>query len=245
MRVIVNADDFGMSQQVNDAISALLEAGRVSSATLIMNGPAIEEAVARLKRYPRASFGVHLNAMEFRPLVEDPGLRVLTHDDGNFRGNLRQVKITQHVREGVYAEWCAQIKRALTMGVAVSHLDSHFHTHNMPLLFPVLKRLQRKFGIRKVRLTQNIYAGPVARRLLAFKAVWNLALRNIVRTRTTDIFGPFIDFLSWLENGGNPSGDIELMCHPGSSGNEQETAALESDWLERLGCAELISYHQL
>jgi len=116
MRIIINCDDLGANATVNDRILELMEQRRVTSATLMMNAPAIEDAVRRIGNYPYCSFGVHLNATEFAPLSAHPGLRTLLNDEGEFAGNARRdpinIPLSAAACEGVYAEWCAQIERA-------------------------------------------------------------------------------------------------------------------------------------
>src|SRR5580704_12941529 len=174
-----------MSKAVNASILNQLDSRQITSATLLMNAPAVEEAAYETKRYPRISFGVHLNSTQFAPLRRQEGLTTLLDDQGNFRSDLRKLRLTSGVREAIFDEWCAQVLRAIELGVSVSHLDSHNHVHTVPSLFLVLKRVQIKFGIRRVRIARNIYHKnePTSVRLLAAKSAWNFALRNIYRTR--------------------------------------------------------------
>ena len=83
--VIINADDLGLSRRVNDRIFNLIETKRITSATLLTNGPEFLDAVARIKAYPHASFGVHLNLTEFPPLTKNPALAPLLNGDGHFK----------------------------------------------------------------------------------------------------------------------------------------------------------------
>lgn len=248
MRIILNCDDLGASQTVNDSIFALMAARRVTSATLLANGPAIEDAVARVGQFPECSFGIHLNIAEFRPLSGHPGLSPLLDDKGELAPRIREIHLSKSVQDGVFAEWCAQIERALVLGVPISHLDSHGHTHNTPGLFRVLKNVQRRFSIRKVRITQNMFGLSERKsvKLRAAKGLWNYALRYYVPTVTTDIFAPFADFHACLQAGHRHTDSIELMCHPGAQAYAQETALLWSDWKHGLAKdARLISFNDL
>ena len=69
MRVIINADDFGYSKQVNEAIENAIIAEKISSTTIMANAPFFEEAVAIAHKYDGISYGVHLNLVEFEPLT--------------------------------------------------------------------------------------------------------------------------------------------------------------------------------
>jgi predicted glycoside hydrolase/deacetylase ChbG (UPF0249 family) len=249
MRLIINADDLGYSEMVNDSIFALIARGCVTSATMIMNAPAVESAARQIARYPQASFGIHLNITEFAPLSSHPGLSPLLRPDGReFSGGARKIDLDKGVREGVLAEWSAQVERALALGVPVSHLDSHHHVHTEPQLFFVLKQVQRKFDIGKVRLTRNIF-GPAERQSplrRGAKWVWNQTLRHCRKTVTTDRFTEFETFYLGLKAGKSWRGDIELMCHPGAPGFARETALLDGSWRQDLApSAVLINYNML
>lgn len=248
MRLILNCDDLGISPAVNDAILGLMEEGRVTSATLMMNAPAVEDAARRLRQFPRCSFGIHLVGTEFRPLCSHPGLRPLLNENGEFAGNLRFIPITASMAEGVFAEWCAQMDRALLLGVPVSHIDSHHHVHTEPRLFSTLKKIQRKYGVRKVRITRNLF-GPLENpsiRLRTTKRLWNFALRNYLPTATADWFTSFAFFHERRKAGLACGGTVELMCHPGGPGFADETALLSTYWKEELApSAQLISYNDL
>lgn len=248
MKIIINCDDLGMSQQVNEAIFDLMRAGRATSATMMMNGPALKDAAVRLGEFRNCSFGVHLNATEFAPLTSEPGLQPLLKENGEFAGNLRAVSMTAKMGNALLTEWSAQVERALALDVPVSHLDSHHHVHTHPSVFALLKRVQQRFGIRKVRLSRNVYglAESVPARLRATKLLWNLALRYYLPAITTNRFAAFATFYDRLEAGERWSGSIELMVYPGGEESAAETALLWGDWKNRLAPdAKLISYNEL
>lgn len=249
MRIIINCDDLGASAVVNDSIFALMEEWRVTSATLLMNGPEIDDAIRRIRHNPRGSFGIHLNGTEYRPLTKHPGLRPLLNEDGEFAGNLRGIPLTPAIQQGLLAEWSAQIQLGIDCGVRISHLDSHHHVHTEPRLFPVLKALQKKFGISKVRLTRNAYSlgEKVSAKMRVSKMAWNFMLRHYVATRTTDRFLAFINFHEHLCAGHRwRTRSAELMCHAGGKGFAKETELLWGNWKDELAPdAQLISYNEL
>jgi predicted glycoside hydrolase/deacetylase ChbG (UPF0249 family) len=247
-RAIVNADDLGCAPDVNRAIFELIERGRVTSATLMANGPAVEEAARELKKYPRASFGVHLNLTEFAPLAPSEGLAPVLGADGKFNDNIRRIRLDGSIKTAILTEWCAQVDRLRALGVNLTHFDSHHHVHTVAGLFPVLKTLQSRYGIRRVRLTRNLYdAGQKLRPgLRPAKGVWNMALRHIYSTRTTTTFTSLESFHSQVRHGYKPAGTIELMVHPGNKDFVDETSLLAGPWIETVEPRmELISYHEL
>jgi predicted glycoside hydrolase/deacetylase ChbG (UPF0249 family) len=249
MKAIINADDLGISIVVNDAIFELMAKGRVTSATVMANGAALEDAAMRAKQFPQCSFGVHLNASEFRPITSGLGLRTILDDSGCFAGNrLREIKITSELREALFGEWSAQVERVQAAGFRVSHFDSHHHMHTVPGVFPVLKRLQRKFGMRKVRITLNIYLNsapaPLPRWLA--KVVWNFCLRNYFQTKTTDGFASLEIFAKAAAELKGNFRSVELMVHPGGESFTEETKMLAGEWWRGLPVAiEPISYNEL
>jgi chitin disaccharide deacetylase len=249
LRIVINADDFGLSRTINERIAGLLSRGVVTSATLVANGESVEEAARLAGEHPRCSFGVHLNVTEGRPLTCNLGLRAILDARGRFDGNrVRAVRLHADVREAIYQEWAAQVQRIRSLGVPITHLDSHHHVHTLVRLFGVLKRLQKSFRINKVRLTKNIYgAREASPLLLARKRLWNFALRHCCATRTTDGFTSFSAFLERLRAGLDIDYDcVELMTHPGAAGFDMETRLVEGPWRDEINRPfELISYGEL
>lgn len=236
-RIIVNADDLGLNAKVNQAIFELISRGRVTSATLLANGAAVEEAARRLREFTQASFGVHLNASELQPLAPTPGLAPILDERGCFAGNrLREIPITRSLRQALFIEWSAQVRRLLDLGVPLSHIDGHHHMHTVPVLFPVLKRVQSEFGLTKVRISMNIYprTNPPPKDLLMKKALWNTALRYWGITKTTAGFTSLETFCDVATELPNKHETIELMVHPGNPGFASETAILSKPWEEQL-----------
>ena len=231
--VIINADDLGMSQAVNDSTFKLIQSGHVTSATMMANSPFIEEACDRSSLYSGCSFGAHLNVTEFPPLTGSGKLEPLLDNVGAFNEEkTRETSIDASLAEGIFAELCAQIDKLLSLGIAVEHFDSHHHIHTLPRLFPILKKLQKKYQIRKVRITRNIYAAHenVSKKLLVKKSAFNFALRHYYQTSTTQ---GFTDFKTFVEQGAKRKlkyRNVEIMVHPGSSAYEDESDALAEPW---------------
>ena len=130
-------------------------------------------------------------------------------------------------------ELCAQIERVAALGVRISHLDSHNHVHTRPFVFPILKEIQRRYRIRRVRLSKNFYAPQqVCRADLPWrKRAYNCALKRIYATHTTDAFTEFLTYYHADPVSRRSIGLAELMVHPGATYAAAETAILESDWV--------------
>lgn len=236
--LIVNADDLGATQVVNDAVFELVDQKLVTSATFIANAPDVEEACRRAKDYPGCSFGVHLNVTEYAPLTGPGDLRGLLDDNGNFaREKIRKVTIDSALSEGIFQEFSAQIQRLLSLGATVGHIDSHEHVHTLPGVFPILKKIQKRFNIRKVRISRNIYGleGTVPLALKLKKAVYNAALRHYYRTTTTQGFGDFKSFHANAQPGKLKQKRVEVMVHPGSEiYGDGEIELLKGPWRDSL-----------
>jgi chitin disaccharide deacetylase len=250
MKVIVNADDLGISESVNEAIFAAMQRGTVTSATMIANGPAVEPAANKLRLFPKCSFGVHLNLTEFQPLCpESPrDLSVILNQNGCFNGNsIRERRIGIALMRAVFREWCCQIERLMRLGVEPSHLDAHHHVHTIPQMLPVLTALRRRYKIDRIRISRNLYglSERSSRVLLAKKRAYNFALRAS-GFRTTQIFTDLVTFIHRFKTERPGYGSVELMTHPGSVPGSEEAALLESDWPRQLSYdVALVSYKSL
>jgi predicted glycoside hydrolase/deacetylase ChbG (UPF0249 family) len=150
-RLILNADDFGLSPGLNRAIVDLHAAGVVTSASLLMNLPSTAEALA-LSAGSDLDIAVHLNLTAGRPLRTD--VPSLIGADGRFRDPVSQTRrlLAGQLRlDEVEREWATQIEAFLATGRPLAHLDSHTHVHALPGLLGVLLRLARRYGIGAVR----------------------------------------------------------------------------------------------
>jgi predicted glycoside hydrolase/deacetylase ChbG (UPF0249 family) len=250
--VIVNADDFGMSPEVNEATFALISRQIVTSATIMVNAPAFEPAVAKINRYPKCSFGIHLNVTEFHPLTTHAAFKDFLDENGNFRRENLFIPIGPPLVHAIFCEWCAQIEKALSHGIKISHIDSHDHIHaRKPQLFPCLKLIQKKYKISKVRIAKNIYSprDPIRSKTLHYKKkVFNYAIKKFYPTITTVGFTDFTSFLEAAKHEMISHDLIELMVHPGNP--EQlfidEIALLLNPWVDELPFKiNLISYNDL
>ena len=255
VHIIVNADDFGRSEEINTAILDGIADGVITSTTLMATGPAFDSAVREARRFPGASFGVHLNLTQHRPLTRHEAFAPLLDASGEFRREgVYEVGWTPRLVDAVTSEWVAQVGRARAAGMTVSHLDSHHHVHTLPHLFLALKRVQRATGIRRVRGTVTIYdrQHEPSRALRMKKRIWLLALRRVLPTRTPLEFADFLMFRRAVAEGSYAPRvwpvTVELMVHPTGNIEEsgEESAALRSRWMDALPvAAKLVPYHVL
>jgi len=131
IKVIINADDFGYTKGINRAIIDSHAKGITSSATLMANAPAFDDAVRLAKSNPRLGVGVHLTAVEFMPITQD--LKHIANEKGKFHSYtklsqlLADKSISPMVLEELESEFDAQIQKCLSTGLNITHLDSHQH----------------------------------------------------------------------------------------------------------------------
>jgi len=222
-----------------------MDLGLVTSATIMANSPFVEEAIAKLSRFPRCSFGIHLNVTEFSPLSSQPAWDTLLDQAGNFSlSRFRKAVLHRPLKEAILNEWSAQVRKLQSYGLAISHIDSHQGVHTEPRLFWVLKRLQREFDIRKVRIRETFPSSPG--QLLIRSRCWNIALKLVYPTRTTSGFTDFSTFLQAAPSLAERYVTLEVMVHPGHPRFASETSTLLSSWREGLSFpVELISYHRI
>lgn len=250
VRIIVNADDLGVSEVVNEAIFCAMERRVITSATMLANGQEVARAARLVPRFPDCSFGVHLNLTDFKPVYADSGrsLSKILNSQGCFNGNsIREVSIGMPMLKAIYREWCAQIERLISLGVHPSHLDSHHHVHTIPQLLPVLAALRRRYHINRVRISRNMYdrSAPASRLLLAEKSLFNSALRWM-GFRTARAFTELEIYLRQCSDRPPGASVVELMTHPGSALSAEETRLLAGDWTKVLSYTPtLISFKAL
>jgi hopanoid biosynthesis associated protein HpnK len=153
-RLIVHADDFGLSEAVNRAVLAAHENGIVTSTSIMAGGAAFAHAVGLAKRCPSLDVGVHLTLTEQRPVADS--VPSLVDSAGNLAPHATRFAM-RYLRGAialadVRTELAAQIRRAREHGLAPTHLDGHQHVHVLPGIARVVAELARENGIRAVRV---------------------------------------------------------------------------------------------
>ena len=229
MRIVVNADDFGASEETVRATIECFEAGALTSATIMPGMPATEAALEYARSRPDVSFGVHLLLTgdgEERPVSTDvPGL---TGADGAFLSgrDARMRALTRRFPAGqLERELTAQIELVRSAGIDVSHVDSHRHLHKLPRVRRALENALRRQGIARVRNVQNVF---LRRQLTSptylLGRLWGKPLER--EFTTTDLFymPTGLADVGWdervLDTLPRFAGSLEIGVHPGS----------EEDW---------------
>jgi predicted glycoside hydrolase/deacetylase ChbG (UPF0249 family) len=233
-RLILNADDFGLTPGINRAIAELHVAGALTSATLMATGPAFDDAAAIARATPTLGIGCHLVLTDGTPVSDPITLPTLCPNGQNFRPSLvafiRDLLLHRIDPAEIQREALAQFHKIEDADIRVTHFDSHKHTHMFSAvatqLRGVLKRrefvaLRNPFEPAFARHTAN---APLKRRLEVallnrFKPAWERATTGILTTDGTIGISAtgslnadtLRDTLASLPD----HGTFELLCHPG------------------------------
>ncbi|MBD5401188.1 ChbG/HpnK family deacetylase [bacterium] len=174
-KFILNADDFGLHHENNQAILEGYINGFLTSASLCANGEAYESAIHDvLPDCPNLGLGVHLNIMEGKSLTK---CSLLTDKNGIFNvgyGYLMLNAKKQEVQKQIENEFRAQIEKIQSQ-TKVDHIDSHVHTHAIPEIFKITCKLAKEYNIKYVRTQyEELYFIPKLKKHLNFKYPINL-----------------------------------------------------------------------
>lgn len=214
-KLIINADDFGLTEGVCRGIVEAITKGLVCSTTAMVCMPLSAERVARWARLIPGKVGLHLQLTgEGEPCLPPEEIPSLVTAMGRFPRHPSQVR----AEPGQAArEWRAQVARLRELGVEPNHLDSHHHIHQRPELFPVFMELALELGVParneepRHDALLNASGVPHPRACLI---TWYGANTNLE------------GLLACLEKGFAQAGDgavLELMCHPGLVDYELES----------------------
>ena len=240
-KLIVNADDFGLHEEINKGIIKGYQEGFITSTSLMCSAPAFEHAVALAKENLGLGIGIHLTLVGSVPsvlpkekissLVDDKGLfpeNYVAFAKMFYTGQVKMVQLELELR--------AQIEKALATGLNITHVDSHQHTHVLPGMTGLVVKLCNEYKIKNIRIPQEGYffsggfAGGLGRKIgragLSF-----CAFLAAMQAKSAGLAYPE-NFFGMLAGGnlnetlvGNiitalPEGVSEIMTHPGL--NKQE-----------------------
>jgi predicted glycoside hydrolase/deacetylase ChbG (UPF0249 family) len=155
-RLIINADDFGLTSGINRAVGELHAAGVLSSATLMAAGPAFDDAVAVALAHPGLGVGCHVVLTDGVPVSRPDLIPSLISADGkSFRPSLldflRALMLGRIRERDIAREAEAQVEKLQRAGIQVTHLDSHKHTHLFPAVTRPLLELAERAGVSAIR----------------------------------------------------------------------------------------------
>jgi len=229
-RLIVNADDFGLATNVNQAILTAFHAGLVSSTTIMATMPGFEEASALAHEHGLLQHvGMHIVLTEGAPLT-DPirSMRRFCDASGAFfhwSVGDRALHFDAQQRRAVAGEIRAQVEKCRSRGLPLTHLDSHHQVHAYPALTTIVGRLAREAGIAAVRIAENCGAGRTAlSRARAAYVNGQLRAHRLARTRYFGDYAAHGD----LQASGRAAASFELVTHPTLAPDGRLTDALHA-----------------
>lgn len=213
MQWIINADDFGKNEKVNQSVIQCLQDGLCSSATVMANGEAFEGACqAFLNLQIDPCIGIHINLTEGEPLTERMRMNPAFCTEGLFKKTNYKKLAFSYNRENsiaLFEEVCAQIDYSRNTGLIITHADSHNHAHLHWAIMPAFIAAIKEKGIRIVRQPPiDGYSGVE-------RAYFKMCTRRLKPYIRTDRFIEIQDqksvancfFLS-------DNAIIEIGCHP-------------------------------
>lgn len=212
--IIINADDFGRTHEVNLAIVRCFQLGYIQRTTLMVNMPYADEAVKLAKDNNFADkVGLHINLGEGKPVNEETIHSFLCdNDELNSCINKRRLpawKIIFNKREQkvIRGEVDSQIQKYIKYGFECNHLDSHRHVHyNMGIIFSLMTLL-RKYGFKSIRVRNADKGGSIIERIF-----YNLMMKRLSLNHTDYFFS----LREWekMDKTRFSKNSIELSVHP-------------------------------
>jgi hopanoid biosynthesis associated protein HpnK len=269
-RLIVNADDFGRSASINQAVIRAHREGILTTASLMVNEPACDEAMALARENPGLGVGLHLTLLMGHSALSREQIPGLVNGQQEFTNNPPAAGFRyfflRSLRSQLKAEIHAQFQKFRATGLPLDHVNGHLHMHLHPVVFRILMDDAAQLGIKRLRLTRDPFrlnlrlaSGHLAYRALHV-AIFHLlsarsgpALRRRGIRHTSAVFGLLqnarVDeayIANLLPN--LPPGDSELYSHPSLDEFKDEFEALISpraqDQVAKLGI-KLIRYQDL
>jgi chitin disaccharide deacetylase len=234
--LVVTADDFGLSVEVNEAVEAAHRSGILSAASLMVSGPAAADAVSRARQMPRLKVGLHLVLVEGRPASPISRIPHLVDSRGELRRDMVRLAVAIAARPAVAkeaaSEIAAQFEAFRATGLELDHVNAHKHFHLHPRIASAIFVIGRSYGMRALRVPREPVKtlvkaeGSGSRYIAPFWRPWALALRD--RAGRAGVATPdWVFGLKWsgamtpsrlaglLDN--LPAGNVEIYTHPATS----------------------------
>jgi hopanoid biosynthesis associated protein HpnK len=269
-RLIVNADDFGRSRSINEAVIRAHREGILTTASLMVNEEACGEAVALAKQHSTLGVGLHLTLLMGHSALPSKEIPGLVNERGEFLDDPVKVGFRyffqRELREPLRKEIHAQFARFRATGLPLDHVNGHLHLHLHPTVFRILMEDAAELGIERMRLTRDPFwiDMPLARGQRLYRALHALIyfilsgraggkMRARKIRHTQRVFGLLqnarVDeeyILKLLPV--VPAGDSELYSHPSLDNFKHEFDGLMSarvkEQVKKLGI-KLIRYQDL
>lgn len=219
-RLIITADDFGISREVNEAVEEAYSKGVLTTTSLMVGGLAAADAIDRARALPGLAVGLHLAVSRARPVLPVSDIPDLVDGEGLLKADLVgsgfRFFFLPHIRKQLGCEIRAQFESFKASGLVLDHVNAHNHLHLHPTVLSMMIRIGRDYGLKAVRIPADDNAPAFLKPWLGLMR-WRLKRAGI---KTNDrMFGlqetGELDtkaLLSMLRN--LPSGVSEIMTHP-------------------------------
>jgi chitin disaccharide deacetylase len=235
-KLIVTADDFGLSVPVNEAVESAHRQGFLSAASLMVGAKAAEDAVERARRLPSLGVGLHLTLLDGHPVLPPEEIADLVGPEGRFPSDPFRFGValysSREMQRQANAEIDAQFKRFSATGLPMDHINGHKHFHLHPVVWQTIARVAPRFNRPPVRVPLEPF-GPSFRanrdRAFGRLASWLFYYLQTRRIRRELMAGgiPSNDHVFGLYDSGAmtedrvlrlldqlPGGVSEIYCHP-------------------------------
>ena len=224
-KLIINADDFGLSDHTVEWTIKGFECGALTSATIMAGMPATDKAVAYAKAHPQFSFGVHFYLVDETPKCRPEEIPSMIDPKTGKLWQTRKFIVRNFLGlikvEDLKREMRAQYLAIKDAGVPISHVDGHGHNHRLPRSITALAELKDELGFARVRRCQDL--AVVGGKLGLLSRVINEPMQKRLDKagfKTTDHFlmnAGHTDDRSWFSKtiDSLPDGVTEIGVHPG------------------------------
>lgn len=254
-KLIINADDFGLHNTVNNGIIQGYTKGSLTSTSIMPTGEAFEHALALAEKHPMLGLGIHLTLVGGgRTVLDGSKIPSLVCSEGMLAANygefFKKYLVGKISLSEVRCELEAQVEKVVATGVHVTHLDSHQHLHIVPGIIDIVIDIAKTYSIPAMRISDEPYfftggypielARLIGRCGLTFLARLARRKANYSGIRTPSAFFGMLA-------GGNmqerflmniikqlPDGVSEIMMHPGESDELNSTYQWQYHWTDEL-----------
>lgn len=247
-QLIINADDFGLTESINSGIAKACETKALSSASLIAAGRAFNHARKLIARLPGLDVGLHLALTSEKPVIKPEGIKSLVNKNGYLFPLpvfLLKYLLGRISKEEIELELEGQFVKAINSGIRITHVDGHNHIHILPCILKITIKLCKKFNIRYIRVPRekvplnSAFAKAPLLRLILMCIIAILAINSKNKIKKSGL--NYTRFFWGFLNSGNlkldyiqriilslKDGVSELMVHPGEL--DEELKAKYGHW---------------
>lgn len=160
-RLIINADDFGASREINEAVILAYRTGILTSTSLMVSGRACAHAINLAKENPGLAVGLHVTCVDGHSVLPPSQIPHITDKDGAFQSDPALAGLRyffcRSARRELINEIAAQFDKFSKSGLDFSHIDSHCHIHVHPVVLDAIVEIAESFGIKRMRVPADDY----------------------------------------------------------------------------------------